>query len=100
MRDALNLDALERPDDPGPYLVTVGGRTYELRDPNGVFWRDFIDDDESGIPLLKTVVEADRAAFTEAFRALPGWKATKLMESYNDHYKVPAKGEGDASPTS
>jgi hypothetical protein len=100
MTDALNLDDLERSDDPGPFPVTFGGRTYELLDPNGVSWRDLTDDSESRIPLIRSVAEDQREDFTAAFRDLPAWKATKLVEAYNDHYKLPSVGEGDASPTS
>lgn len=101
---SLNLDTIEREGKPEPFVLVLGGKRYELVDPQESDYRDLLGayraynagDPETAIRLV--VPEDKRDEFFA--NPLPNWKLAALFDSYNKHFGLPAPGEASASPTS
>lgn len=99
----LDLDVFERPDAPEPFVLTLGGREYTLRDPVEVDYRELLSahrawaagDPETAIEA--SVSEEDRAEFFA--NPLPSYKLQAMFEAYNDHYGIEVE-KAVASPLS
>lgn len=90
VRTTLDLDALEREGDPGPFIFVLGGREYEMLDPQGMDYRDML-------PILEATQKGDvKAALhglldeedTEAFweNRIPAFKLNALCQGWLEHY--------------
>lgn len=99
----INLDDIERPNDPGPYPITIGGKTYQSTDPEALDYRElleFLDAFNKGNSIRAVEVmirKEDRGAFFE--NELPPYKLEALANGYIEHYGLKT-GEADASPPS
>lgn len=100
----LDLDELEREDDPGPFTTKLGGREYELADPQLLDHRELVKAIVAGssgdlIGAMSIVLdEEDRAEFWG--NKIPAFKLDALFTRYSEHYKLPSPGEADASSRS
>lgn len=100
----LILDDLEVEGDPGPFVVTLGGKQYELLNPQGMDYREllaFMEEFKNGTPIgaVRVMVQPDDR---EAFFAnrLPPFKLEALANGYVEHFNLGDLGEADASPPS
>lgn len=98
-----DLDALEREDDPGPFTFVLGGREYQMLDPQGADYRDLVPilahlnrgDVVAGLNGLLDPDDVD--AFWE--NRIPAFKLNALGEGWLEHYGL-NPGEASASPPS
>jgi hypothetical protein len=97
-----DLDALEHDGDvPDPFVVSVGGRDYELPNPKDIDFRDLVDGMRAfnagdPLPIVEVLVdEDDRAEFFE--NKLPMWKLEKMFEQYYKHFGLPSPGKSKSS---
>lgn len=99
----LDLDELERPNDPGPFPVKIGGKTYQANDPEGLDFRElleFLDAFNKGNSIRAVEVmirKTDRDAFFK--NELPPFKLEAMANAYIEHYGLKT-GEAAASPPS
>lgn len=106
----LDLDELEREDDPGPFTFTLGGRDYLMIDPQDLDWRELTEvievaNSERGAvggltDALNKILgdEGDVEAFWK--NRMPAFKLDRLLTDYMAHYKLPTPGEAGASSRS
>ena len=91
---ALDLDALERDDDPGPFTFKLRGREYKMIDPQASDYRDLA-------PVMSALLRGDLVAGlsglldpddVEEFWAnrVPAFKLNALGEGWLDHYGLRA----------
>ena len=98
---SLDLDAIDREDRPEPYTVTIGGRTYEMVDPQELDFRVLIQAQQQAfdgdpMPLFELIVsDEDRDEFFD--NDWPSWKLEKMFTLYNEHFGLPTPGEAVAS---
>lgn len=85
---ALDLDALddERPDQPGPYTVKVGGAVVRFRSADDIDWQVAATlSTERPFEFFDALIfEDDKDAFLKAH--FPSWKMELLVQSYRKHY--------------
>lgn len=99
---SVNLDTLEREGDPGPFVIVLGGKRYELLDAMDLDFRDLLasqraamlGEPEKALELI--IATGDRVEFFG--NRLPNWKLETLFKSYNAHFGLPTPGEAPASP--
>lgn len=86
-----DLDSYERaPEDIiAPLVIKVGGKPVTFTNPDEIDWRDLIDMTNPIQFLTYSVSEADRRHIMGL--ALPAHKLAKLMEVYQDHFKLEEK---------
>lgn len=100
----IDLDELEREDDPGPFTATLGGREYTLCDPQLLDHRELVTAIVAGsngdlLGAMGIVLEEeDREEFWE--NKIPAFKLDALFTAYSAHYKLPSPGEANASDRS
>lgn len=102
---SIDLDTLERPDDPGPFTVTHGGNSYEFVDAQELDYRELVDlmvaagnGDIVGA-MGGMIREDDQDEFWET--KIPAWKLNALIKGYLAHYKIDFDpGEAGASSPS
>jgi hypothetical protein len=86
-----DLDSYERaPEDVIPSLVMkIGGKPITLTNPDEIDWRDLVDMDNPVQFLTFSMSTEDRKHLMSL--KLPAHKMAKLMEVYNDHFKLEDK---------
>lgn len=91
---SLDLDAVEKESDPGPFTFRAGGERFEARDVRDVPWQDLIGLD-LGLDSLRTALGDEWERFEKV--RLPGWKLDAVITNYMKHYGLGSLGEGDDS---
>lgn len=97
---ALNLDTLEREGDPGPFVIVLGHKRYELVDAMNLDFRDLLASQRAAMrgepekALDFIVSDDDREPFFA--NKLPNWKLEKLFRAYNKHHGLPVPDEDGA----
>ena len=91
-KTSLDLDALEREGDPGPFSVTLGGHIYEMIDPQSLDYRDLVDlmvaagNGDIVVALGGMLPEDERDEFWE--NRIPAFKLNAMIEGYLAHYGI------------
>lgn len=92
VKQAFNLDALERESSKEPFAFIHLGREYMLEDPQEKDWQQLVLVVSDPIRFLRLVLRpADVDAFFE--NAMPTWKLRALTEAYRDHFGLGELGE-------
>ena len=92
----LNLDDIEREDhEKRPFAFVVAGHRFTLIDPAELDWKQLLEIDDP-IAFFRFCMPQDQK---DAFKELdiPGWKLGKIIEAFQKHYGLGAKGNGVAS---
>lgn len=91
---SLDLDALEREDDPGPYSVKHWGKRYVLGDPWELDYDTFmgLNPTRAGEAQLVRILLGEQA--DDFFKKpMPVWKMIKTFEGWAKHYGMPELGK-------
>jgi hypothetical protein len=100
---SFDLDDFEREDDPGPFVVQLGGCAYEMVDAKQLDYRELIDllvaaGNGDIVKTLGGMLDPkDREPFWK--NKIPAFKLNALINGYMDHYGLDL-GEADASSAS
>lgn len=88
---SLDLDLLERPpeDESTPFVVNINGRKITMVDPDTLDWRDLITMSDPTDFIRIAMSSEDRQYLVK--QAIPGWKFSRLLESYYLHYDLDEK---------
>jgi hypothetical protein len=95
---SIDLDALEAEESFDPFVIHVGGKRFELKNPNEIDYIILEYAQQSPQNFLHAAVGDD--AFPE-FRKIeiPQWKVAKLLDKYLKHFGLPTNpGEVSALP--
>jgi hypothetical protein len=97
---ALDLDALEDEDDPGPYVIRLGGAVYGLLGPQSLDYKELVGAivaASSGEPVKSLSIlleESEREAFWR--NRIPAFKLEKLLRGWSEHYGIDLHLDDDA----
>lgn len=86
---SLDLDTLEREDARPPFVVKVEGREITLGDPEDIDWQDLVEIESPAEFIRFCATKEDRDFLLS--QKVPGWKFSKLMEAYQQHYGIDEK---------
>lgn len=87
----LDLDSAERPEEDvkPPFIVKVGDRKVQFKDPNEIDWKVLAEVDHPADLIRISLTKEDRKHVMET--NLPGWKFNRLISTYYDHYDLEDK---------
>jgi hypothetical protein len=89
---SLDLDDLEREGAEGPFVLKLGGRTWEFRDLRDLDYREVAEITRDPIAFVRlTLPRDDVQKFFEL--QIPLWKLNKLEDAYLKHFGMPSPGE-------